>query len=217
MTVVHWARHGENVANLSRTFSYREILQGVSDERRLDAVERLIRLAEEAGLPMPHLAMAFAISHPGVTNALLGARTMEQLDDLLAGADVVLSDDVVDRIDEIVPPGTDFGTLDQAYVPQRSGKRNCAAVRSTSAAPREARAVPVVIYTIRRRPTGGMPSPCGLDGSSETAKPSRPRNAELGPPVASSTRRARNTFRRREQTTCPPGCTLCKFAQTATF
>jgi aryl-alcohol dehydrogenase-like predicted oxidoreductase len=48
-------------------------------------VERLIPLAEEAGLSMPHLAMAFAISHPGVTSALLGARTMEQLDDLLAG------------------------------------------------------------------------------------------------------------------------------------
>ncbi len=88
-----------------------------SDERRLDAVERLITLAAEAGLPMPHLAMAFAISHPGVTSALLGARTMGQLDDLLAGVDVVLPDDVLDRIDEIVPPGTDIGTLDQAYVP----------------------------------------------------------------------------------------------------
>src|SRR6204780_5038917 len=88
-----------------------------TDERRLDAVERLIPLADEAGLSMPHLAMAFAISHPGVTCALLGARTMEQFDDLLAGVDVVLSDDVLDRIDEIVPPGTDIGTLDQAYVP----------------------------------------------------------------------------------------------------
>jgi hypothetical protein len=48
---------------------------------------------------------------------LLGARTMEQLDDLLAGVDVVLSDEVLDQIDEIVPPGTDIGTLDQAYVP----------------------------------------------------------------------------------------------------
>jgi aryl-alcohol dehydrogenase-like predicted oxidoreductase len=88
-----------------------------TDARRLDAVERLIPLAEEAGLSMPHLAMAFAISHPGVTSALLGARTMEQFDDLLAGLGVVLSDDVLDRIDEIVPPGTDIGTLDQAYVP----------------------------------------------------------------------------------------------------
>jgi len=88
-----------------------------SDERRLDAVEKLIPLASEAGLSMPHLAMAFAISHPGVTSALLGARTMEQFDDLLGGVDIALPDDVLDRIDEIVPPGTDVGTLDQAYVP----------------------------------------------------------------------------------------------------
>jgi aryl-alcohol dehydrogenase (NADP+) len=96
-----------------------KFLTAFSDERRLDAVEKLIPLAEEAGVSMPHLAMAFAISHPGVTSALLGPRTMDQLDDLLAGVDTVLSDEVLDRIDEIVPPGTDIGPLDQAqaYVP----------------------------------------------------------------------------------------------------
>ncbi len=88
-----------------------------SDEQRLDAVERLVTLAAEAGLSMPHLAMSFAISHPGVTAALLGVRTMAHLDDLLAGVDVVLSDEILDRIDEIVAPGTDVGVLDQAYVP----------------------------------------------------------------------------------------------------
>ena len=66
---------------------------------------------------MTHLAMAFAIAHPGVTSALLGPRTMEQLDDLLAGIDVTLTDEILDRIDEIVPPGTDVGTPDQAYLP----------------------------------------------------------------------------------------------------
>ena len=93
------------------------LLKAMSDERRLDAVEQLVPLAEEAGLPMTHLAMAFAIAHPGVTCALLGPHTVEQLDDLLAGLDVALGDEVLDRIDEIVPPGTDVGTLDQAYVP----------------------------------------------------------------------------------------------------
>ena len=93
------------------------LLKALSDERRLDAVEQLIPLAEEAGLPMTHLAMAFAIAHPGVTSALIGPRTMEHLDDLLAGLDVTLTDDILDRIDEIVPPGTDVGTLDQAYLP----------------------------------------------------------------------------------------------------
>jgi aryl-alcohol dehydrogenase-like predicted oxidoreductase len=92
-------------------------LKAFSDEHRLDAVEQLIPLAEEAGLPMTHLAMAFAITHPGVTSALLGPRSIEQLDDLLAGLDVTLPDEILDRIDEIVPPGTDVGTLDQAYIP----------------------------------------------------------------------------------------------------
>ena len=66
---------------------------------------------------MTHLAMAFAIAHPAVTCAIIGPRTMDQLDDLLAGIDVTLGDEILDRIDEIVPPGTDVGTLDQAYVP----------------------------------------------------------------------------------------------------
>jgi hypothetical protein len=77
-------------------------------------------------MPMTHLSMAFAICHPGVTSVLLGAHTMEQLDDLLAGLDVALTDEILDRIDKIVPPGTDVGTLDQAYLPpalQRSDLR----------------------------------------------------------------------------------------------
>jgi aryl-alcohol dehydrogenase (NADP+) len=93
------------------------LVRHLSDERRLDVVEKLIPLAAEAGLPVTHLAMAFTIAHPGVTSALLGARTMDHLDDLLAGLDVTLTDDILDRIDEIVPPGTDVGTLDQAYQP----------------------------------------------------------------------------------------------------
>jgi aryl-alcohol dehydrogenase-like predicted oxidoreductase len=93
------------------------LFKAFSDERRLDAVEQVISLAAEAGLPMTHLAAAFAIAHPGVTSAIIGPHTMEQLDDLLAGADVTLTDEILDRIDEIVPPGTDVGTLDQAYLP----------------------------------------------------------------------------------------------------
>ena len=93
------------------------LFQHFNDERRLDAVERLIPLAAEAGLPMTHLAMAFTIAHPGVTSALIGVRTMDHLDGLLTGLDVTLTDDILDRIDEIVPPGTDVGTLDQAYQP----------------------------------------------------------------------------------------------------
>jgi aryl-alcohol dehydrogenase-like predicted oxidoreductase len=93
------------------------LFRHLSDERRIDAVEQLIPLAEKAGLRMTHLALAFAIAHPAVTSAIIGPRTMGQLDDLLAGADVTLTDEILDRIDEIVPPGTDVGTLDMAYMP----------------------------------------------------------------------------------------------------
>src|ERR1700704_5215802 len=91
--------------------------QHFSDERKLDVVEQLVPLANEAGLPMTHLAMAFAIAHPGVTSAIIGPRTMEQLDDLLSSADVTLDDEVLDRIDQIAPPGTDAGPNDVAYTP----------------------------------------------------------------------------------------------------
>jgi aryl-alcohol dehydrogenase-like predicted oxidoreductase len=103
--------------NQDNTLLRAGLVRHLNDEHRLDVVERLVPLAADAGLPLTHLAMAFAIAHPGVTSALIGARTMEHLDGLLAGLDVTLTDDVLDRIDEIVPPGTDVGTLDQAYEP----------------------------------------------------------------------------------------------------
>jgi aryl-alcohol dehydrogenase-like predicted oxidoreductase len=89
----------------------------LSDERRIDAVEALIPVAQQAGISITHMAMAFAVAHPGVTAAILGPRTIEQLDDLLAGASVSLSDDVLDQIDSIVPPGTDVGQIQMAYYP----------------------------------------------------------------------------------------------------
>ncbi|NUT46866.1 MAG: aldo/keto reductase [Saccharothrix sp.] len=97
--------------------SRRAVFKHMSDERRLDAVERLIPVAQDAGVSLTHLAMAFAVAHPGVTSAILGPRTMDQLDDLLAGAELTLDDEVLDRIDAIVPPGTDVGALDMAYDP----------------------------------------------------------------------------------------------------
>jgi len=87
------------------------------NERKLDVVEQLIPLAAEAGLKLTHLAMAFAITHPGVTSAIVGPRTMEHLQDTLAGLEVTLDDDILDRIDEIAPPGTDAGPNDVAYNP----------------------------------------------------------------------------------------------------
>ena len=109
---------GRNPGDLRRAGLARHL----SDARRLGVVEQLQPLAADAGLPMTHLAMAFTIAHPGVTCALLGARTEAHLDDLLAGLDVTLSDDVLDRIDAIVPPGSDVGALDQAYQPPALGE-----------------------------------------------------------------------------------------------
>lgn len=89
----------------------------MSDESKLDAVEELIPLAKEYGMPLTHLAMAFVMAHPGVTSAILGPRTMEHLDDALAGMNVVLNDEILDKIDRIVPPGTEIGPNSANYSP----------------------------------------------------------------------------------------------------
>lgn len=101
-------------STLTRQGPYFEHL---SDERRIDAVEALILIAESAGISLTHLAMAFVIAHPGVTAALLGPRTVDQLVDLLAGAELTLSDDVLDQIDAVVSPGTGVGHLQMGYNP----------------------------------------------------------------------------------------------------
>jgi aryl-alcohol dehydrogenase-like predicted oxidoreductase len=106
-------RKGQQADSHRSRFGFRHL----TDERRLDVVEQIVPLAEKAGLPMTHLAMAFVIAHPGVTSAIIGPRTMAHLDDLLAGVDTTLDDEILDQIDEIVPPGTDIGALDMAYVP----------------------------------------------------------------------------------------------------
>ncbi|MCU1412793.1 MAG: aldo/keto reductase [Microbacteriaceae bacterium] len=82
------------------------------NQAKADAVVQLTALAAEAGLPLAHLATAFPLAHRGVTSVIIGPRTPAQLDDSLAAADVVLSDDVLDRIDEIVRPGTDVNPAD---------------------------------------------------------------------------------------------------------
>jgi aryl-alcohol dehydrogenase-like predicted oxidoreductase len=89
----------------------------MSDARSLDVVEQLIPLADEAGLSLTHMAMAFVMAHPGVTSAILGPRTIQHLDDLLAGAEVRLGDDIMDRIDQIAPPGLDIAPNGAAYIP----------------------------------------------------------------------------------------------------
>jgi aryl-alcohol dehydrogenase-like predicted oxidoreductase len=84
---------------------------------KLEAAEKLARLADEAGLSLIHLALGFVISHPAVASAIIGPRTMAHLDSQLGAAGVTLSRDILDRIDEIVPPGTNLNPPDRGYEP----------------------------------------------------------------------------------------------------
>ncbi|MEV0392272.1 aldo/keto reductase [Polymorphospora rubra] len=84
---------------------------------KLDAAEQLADLAAGLGRSLPELAVAFTVAHPAVTSVIIGPRTMEQLDGLLAGASLTLDDATLDRIDEIVPPGTNLYQPDGAWRP----------------------------------------------------------------------------------------------------
>jgi aryl-alcohol dehydrogenase-like predicted oxidoreductase len=85
------------------------------NQRKLDAAEELALLAEEIGISLIHLALAFVLRHPAVTAPIIGPRTMEQLESQLGAADVELSDEVLDRIDAIVPPGTNVNPADTGW------------------------------------------------------------------------------------------------------
>ena len=86
-----------------------------ANQRKLDAVEELAQLADEAGITLIQLAIAFVLRHPAITAALIGPRTMDQLEGQLAAVDVVLDDALLDRIDEIVPPGITINPEDNSW------------------------------------------------------------------------------------------------------
>jgi aryl-alcohol dehydrogenase-like predicted oxidoreductase len=85
------------------------------NQRKLEAADALARLADESGMTLIQMALAFVIRHPAVTAAIIGPRTMEHLDSQLAALEVELSGDVLDRIDEIVPPGTNVNPEDTGW------------------------------------------------------------------------------------------------------
>ena len=85
--------------------------------RKLDLVEDLMKVAADAGVSLTHLAQAWVVHHPAVTSAIIGPRTMEQLTDLLAGQDVALDEATLDRIDELVAPGTNVNPGDAGWTP----------------------------------------------------------------------------------------------------
>jgi aryl-alcohol dehydrogenase-like predicted oxidoreductase len=112
--------------------------------RKLEIVEELVKIAADAGTSLTHLAIAFVIAHPAVTSAIIGPRTMEQLQDLLAGADVALDDAILDRIDQIVPPGVTLNAADTGWQPpaltnpslRRRRREDRSAVLARGATPR---------------------------------------------------------------------------------
>jgi len=87
------------------------------NQRKLDAAEALGELADKEGISLIHLALAFVLAHPAVTSPIIGPRTMEQLESQLGAADVVLSTEVLDEIDRIVPPGVTLARADAGYLP----------------------------------------------------------------------------------------------------
>jgi aryl-alcohol dehydrogenase-like predicted oxidoreductase len=87
------------------------------NQRKLEVADALAGLAEDAGLSLVHLAIAFVIRHPAVTSAIIGPRTMEQLESQLGAADVTLDAELLDRIDELIPPGTTINPADTGYTP----------------------------------------------------------------------------------------------------
>ena len=94
------------------------------NQAKLDAVGKLSGLADEAGLPLIQLALGFVLAHPGVTCPIIGPRTMEHLESQLPALELRLSPDVLDRIDEIVAPGTDLNETDVGWVPAAIADKN---------------------------------------------------------------------------------------------
>src|SRR5665213_1237503 len=87
------------------------------NQTKLDAADKLAQLAERAGISLIHLALAFVLRHPAVTAASVGRRTMEQREGQLGADEVVLSDEVLDEIDAIVPPGRNISPADAGWTP----------------------------------------------------------------------------------------------------
>ena len=86
------------------------------NQRKLDAAEQLAQLADQVGITLIELAIAFVLRHPAVSAAIIGPRTMEHLESQLSAVDVQLADDVLDRIDQVVAPGVTINPADNGWV-----------------------------------------------------------------------------------------------------
>jgi aryl-alcohol dehydrogenase-like predicted oxidoreductase len=111
-----WRKDGADLTSRrSAMIPKRYDLSIPANQRKLDAADALASIAEEAGLTLIEMAIAFILRHPAVTAAIIGPRTMEHLESQLGAADVGISDELLDRIDEIVPPGVNVNPADAGY------------------------------------------------------------------------------------------------------
>ncbi len=111
-----WRRGGDTFSSKRVSFLPKLFDPAIPEnQRKLDAVYALTDLADQAGLTLVHLALAFVIRHPAITAAIVGPRTMEHLESQIGAMYVKLSDELLDRIDEIVPPGLNLNPADSAW------------------------------------------------------------------------------------------------------
>jgi aryl-alcohol dehydrogenase-like predicted oxidoreductase len=112
-----YRKGADNASHRAQRMPARYDLSVPGNQAKLEAVEQLAQLAEQSSLSLIHLALAFVLRHPAVTSAIVGPRTMEQLEGQLGAAGVELSSDVLDAIDAIVPPGTNLNAADAGWTP----------------------------------------------------------------------------------------------------
>jgi aryl-alcohol dehydrogenase-like predicted oxidoreductase len=113
-------KFGEGKKNTSRRAARipdRYDLGAPGNQRKLEAVDELTALAGETGITLIELAIAFVLEHPAVTSPIIGPRTMKHLESQLSATEVKLTSDVLDRIDEINPPGTNVNPSDAGWEP----------------------------------------------------------------------------------------------------
>src|SRR3954449_1583097 len=110
-----WRKDAAGTPTSAARPSARFDMSSPANQRKLDIVEDLAQLAEQTGISLIELAIAFVLRHPGVTSAIVGPRTMEQLESYLPAAGIELSTDVLDRIDQIVAPGVTVNPDDNSY------------------------------------------------------------------------------------------------------
>ena len=110
-----WAADSSPTSPARQRLARRFDMSLAENQRKLEAVEQLARVADDAGLSLIELAIGFVVNHPAVTSAIIGPRTMEQLESQLPAADASLDAAVLDRIDAIVAPGVNLNHADTSY------------------------------------------------------------------------------------------------------